>query len=469
MKKALLAHSSATFSSELPGQNYVTIARYVFPEFISALLVYSLPILIDSYFVGQLESTVAYATLGATNNILYFITKLAESFAVGAVIIIGQYNGARSYENVGAAFKDVFWVACGVGICFAILLYGGAHAIYAWYGVPDEMVALGVPFLRMRAISAFVSFIYLALVGFLRGIKNTTAPMVFCIIGSVVFLALDYVLIFGEFGFPNLGLFGSGIAGALHYGVMAIGLLAYILRKPEYGKYQIRLFSNWFRFSYAKRLLVLSAPIMIDKATMAWSYIWLCKMINPMGAGAVAAYCVVRDIARCAFLPAMAGAQVITFLVSNDLAAQAWDAIFNNLKKVCIVSAGMVFSIFALVAYNSTLVIQFFDKTGEFTGLALHALPTIGVLVFVDLVQLILSGALRGAGNVNIVMYTRLAVCFGYFIPLSFLLAQLQIDASLKFILVYGSFYVGNMLMAVVYINRLRGDTWKIPSLKGSV
>ena len=293
--------------------------------------------------------------------------------------------------------------------------------------------------------------------------------MVFCIIGSILFLTFDYVLIFGGFGFPALGLLGSGIAGALHYAVMAIGLLAYILRNPKYSKYKIRLLKNWFCVSYAKRLLALSAPIMIDKATMAWSYIWLCKMINPMGAGAVAAYCVVKDIARCAFLPAMAGAQVITFLVSNDLATQAWDAIFNNLKKVCIVSAGMVFSIFALVFYNPTMVIQFFDKKGDFTGLALHALPTIGVLVFVDLVQLILSGALRGAGNVKVVMYTRLAVCFGYFIPLSFLLAQLQIDVSLKFVLVYGSFYVGNMLMAVVYINRLRGDTWKIPSLKGSI
>jgi Na+-driven multidrug efflux pump len=208
---------------------------------------------------------------------------------------------------------------------------------------------------------------------------------------------------------------------------------------------------------------------MIDKATMAWGYIWLCKMISPMGASAVAAYCVLNDMTRFMFLPAMAFAQVITFLVSNDTGIQEWDAIKNNIKKVCFLASFMIFSILVCFAYNPAWIIQFFDKKGEFTALALDAFPFIGVLVFCDLLQLILSGALRGAGNVKVVMYMRLIICFGYFIPLSFLLAQLQIDKTLKFILVYGSFYVGNALTSIAYINRLRGEEWKMPSLKGSL
>lgn len=468
MKKGLLTSYIDGITDVEYGESYGTILRYVFPELASALLLYSLPILVDSYFVSQLASTSMYATLGATNNIMYLITKLAESLSIGVVILSGQHNGMHAYKQVGAALKDVFWTTCFVGFCFALFLYSAAYYIYIWYDVPHEMIQIGIPFLRMRAIGVFFIFLYMALVGFLRGVKNTKTPMMIFIFGALLFLFFDYALIFGKFGFPRMELQGSALACVIQYGVMSAIALAYILKNPEYRKYQIQLWQG-IDVSYVKQFAALSWPVMIDKATMAWSYIWLCKMINPMGASAVASFCVVKDIARCIFLPAMACAQVITILASNNAGIQNWDEIKINLKKVCFVASIMVLTILVAFLYNPKWIIQLFDKKGEFTPLALHALPIIGVLVFFDLVQLILSGALRGAGNVKVVMYVRLAICFGYFVPLSFLLAQLQIDTSLKFILVFGSFYVGNALMGVTYINRFRSGEWKIPLLKGSV
>ncbi len=469
MKKGLLASYVDGITEVGSGEGYLTILRYFFPEFISAFLMYSLPFWMDSYFISQLASTPMYATLGSTNSLIHLIFKLADSISVGAVILSGQFNGMHAYKKVGQVLKDTFWVTCIVGFCFALFLYSTAYYIYIWYGVPEEMVRLGIPFLRTRATGVFFTFLYLALVGFMRGVKNTKAPMVISVIGSFLFLFFDYVLIFGNFGFPRMELQGSAIASVIQYAVMFAGALGYILLNPAYRKYHIQLWRGVFNLSYAKRLGALSLPVMIDKATMAWGYIWLCKMISPMGSSAIAAYCVLNDMARFMFLPAMAFAQVITFLVSNDVGIQEWDAIKNNIKKVCLLTSIMIFSILVCFSYNPAWIIQFFDKKGEFTALALHAFPIIGVLVFCDLVQLILSGALRGAGNVKVVMYTRLIVCFGYFIPLSFLLAQLEIDRTLKFILVYGSFYVGNAFTSIAYINRLRGEEWKMPSLKGSL
>jgi len=469
MKRGFFASYITSIADVEYGEGYSAILRYVFPELASALLLYSLPILIDSYFVGQLASTSMYATLGATNNIMYLITKVAESISVGVVILSGYSNGMHAYKQVGATLKDVFWTTCLIGLCCALFLYSAAYYIYVWYGVPHEMIGLGIPFLRIRAVGVFFIFLFLALIGFLRGVKNTHTPMFLFAIGTALFIFFDYALIFGAWGFPRMELQGSALASVIQYVVMTAGALAYLLLHPDYQKYHIQLWRGVFQLSYAKRLIALSWPVMIDKATMAWSYIWLCKMINPMGASAVAAFCVVKDIARCMFLPAMACAQVVTFLVSNDVGIHDWDAAKGNLKKVTFVAFVLAFIVLVVFSYNPKWIMQLFDKKGEFTPLALHAFPIISVLVFFDLVQLILSGALRGAGNVKVVMYVRLAICLGYFVPLSFLLAQLQIDESLKFILVYGSFYIGNALMGVAYINRFRGDEWKVPSLKGSL
>ena len=470
MKKNLFASYLGGIKDTENGERYSTILYYFLPEFISALLLYSLPIFIDSYFIGQLKSTPMYATLGSTNNLLHFIIKLAESCMVVMVIIGGNLNGMQCYKKVGIAARDIFWSTVFIGLFFTGLLYFGAPLIISWYETPFEMRSLSISFLRLRAVSIFFTFAYMALIGFLRSIKNARVPMLIFIIGTLVFIGTDYICIFGYYGIPPMALYGSAIASILQAFTMFVLAALYSSYHKDCRQYSLSLFKGIADFSYIKKLIALSWPVILDKATMAWAYIWLCKMINPMGARCIASFCVIKDMERFAFLPAIAFAQVLTFLVSNDSGAQQWDAIKSNLKKICFLASGMVFSILIVFSLYPASIIRFFDKTGDFTSLAAHAFPILSVLVFFDLIQLLLSGALRGAGNVKIVMYMRLLVCFGYFIPLSYLLSHMQMhDETLKFILVYGSFYFGNAIMSIAYINRLRGEEWKVPSLKGSV
>ena len=470
MKKAMWASYFSGITDTTTGESYTTILRYFFPELITAFLLYSLPCLIDAVFISKLASTSAYATLGATNNFIHFIVKLAEAISVGTVIITGRFNGLEENDSVGKTVRDSFWVTVVVGFVISAFLYYNSFYIYRWYGVPAEVAQLGVPFLRLRAIGVFFTFLYFGLIGFLRGVKNTKVPMITFVLGSILFVLCDYLFIFGHYGFPKLGLLGSALASVIQYFAMFCMVLWYVFNNPAYRKYSIHIFSSITHWTYVKQLLQLSWPIMIDKATMAWSYIWLCKMINPMGTNAIASFCIVKDLERFIFLPAIACAQVITLLVSNDFGKQNWEGIKSNLKKICFIASIMVFSIMIIFLYNSEWIIRFFDKNGEFTPMAKAAFPILSVLVWFDLVQLILSGTLRGAGNVRVVMFVRLLICVGYFVPFSYLLSQMHIqDTTLKFILIYGSFYVGNLLMNIVYISRLRGEEWKASSIKGTV
>ena len=95
--------------------------------------------------------------------------------------------------------------------------------------------------------------------------------------------------------------------------------------------------------------------------------------------------------------------------------------------------------------------------------MAAAVFPVLSILVYLDLLQIILSGALRGSGNVQSVLYARLAICFGYFIPVSYIIAYwLPItNMTLKFILIYGAFYIGNGLMSVYYMHVFRSGFWK--------
>lgn len=426
-----------------------------------------MPFWLDAAFIGSLASTHTYATLGVTNSFLHLIIKVGEAISVGTVVLSGQFNGQNSFENAGRTLRDAFWLTTILGLTFGSALFFGAHTIYTWYGVSEEIIALGVPFLRLRAIGVLCMFIYLALVGFLRGIKNSRAPMKIFIFGSVLFVFFDYALIFGKFGFPTLGLQGSALATVIQYFSMMTIALGYVLFNKKNLKYNINLFSGLADISYVKHLLAISWPVVLDKSIMAWAYVWLGKMIASMGTEGIAAFCVVKDMERFAFLPAIAFAQIITFLASNDVGTKNWDAVKINIKKTIILAMGMVSILLGFFIYHRAYIINIFDKKGDFSGIAMQAFPVLSIFIIFDLVQLILSGALRGAGNVRIVMIVRLVTCFGYFVPVSYVLSQWQTDnEALKLILLYGSFYLGNALMSIWYIRRLRSEHWKTSSFE---
>jgi MATE family multidrug resistance protein len=449
------------------GEKYSKIFRYFLPEFITNFLLYAMPFWLDAAFVGSLSSTNTYATLGITNSFLHLIIKVGEALSVGTLVLSGQFNGRSSFEDAGRALRDAFWITTLVGLLFGGTLFFGARAIYSWYGVSPEIIELGVPFLRLRAVGVLCMFIYFALVGFLRGIKNTRTPMKIFVFGSLLFIFFDYVFIFGKWGFPELRLQGSALATVIQYSTMMLIALGYVLFNEKNRKYGISLFSALTDVSYVKHLITLSWPVVLDKAIMAWAYVWLGKMITSMGTNGVAAFCVVKDMERFSFIPAVAFAQVITFLVSNDVGIKNWDSIKTNVKKVLLLASGMVVGILAVFIYYRAAIVSIFDKKGDFADLAMQAFPLLSVFILFDLLQLILSGALRGAGNVHIVMVVRFVTCFAYFVPVSYMLSQCAMEnAALKLVLIYGSFYLGNALMSIWYIRRFRGESWKFPMIK---
>lgn len=462
MKNSLLASYYTGITDTVNGESYNKILRYFFPEFITAFLLYSLPFWFDAYLIGSLQSTSTYATLGVTNTLIHLLIKVAEAVSVGTVILSGKFNGAGEYKDVGRSLRDAFWLNIVLGGMFASTLFFGAYWIYYAYGVPEKMISLGVPFLRLQAISLFFMFISFSFVGFLRGIKNTKVPMHIFSLGIFTFVIFDYVLIFGKFGFPQMGLQGSALAGVIRYVVMTCFACAYTFLHKENRKYGIELLSVFNDASYIKRLLVLSVPIMLDKALMAMAYVWLGKMICTMGKEGAAAFAVIKDMERFSILPAIAFAQVVTLLVSNDYGTGNWEGIKSNIKKIVFLASLMVFSIVVIFSYNAEIIIQLFDKKAKFTTLAVYAFPILSILGFFDLLQLILAGALRASGNVSLVVGVRLVILAGYFVPISYLFSHIQFQhQTMQFVLIYGSFYVGNALMSLAYIQRFRNNKWK--------
>ncbi|MBT3827967.1 MATE family efflux transporter [bacterium] len=443
------------------GTPYKTILRYFAPEYVSALILYSFLNLFDARFISQLGSTSIFATLGVANTLIYFIIKIAEGLAIGSTVACGQYNGVNQYHKVGQTARNSIWMTVIIGGMVSLCLFFGAGFIYRFYNVPEEMVTHGIPFLRLRAISIFLTFIYFALIAFLRSIKNTHIPMMIYSVGAAIFIFCDYGLIFGAFGMPEMGFNGSAVASIIHYSIMIILTVLYILYSPTTRKYAVQFLAP-LRPKTMLTILSISWPVIIDKAALAGAYIWLGKLIAVMGTEALAALSVIKDMERFALLPAAALANVVVFLISNDYSKKRWTNITANIRKILALGATACLITVVLFSFFAPFFVGWFDKQGAFTDLAASAFPYLSVLIFFDLLQLVLSASMRGAANVRTVMWTRLIVILGFFVPVSWFMLQLPItDPVTRFVLLYGTFFIGNAFMSIVYIKRLRGTAWK--------
>lgn len=449
------------------GVSYGRILRYFYPEFITALIIYFLPQFIDCYFICNLKSTDLYAISGIVENLLGMFTKCAEGLLIGTVIISGYFNGLSEHKKAGQAFVDAFWTTVCISFCVSLALYFGVVMFYNFNHFSPEMIALGVPYLQIKAVGVFFLFFYFSLVGFFRAVKNTFTPMVIFGIGNLIFVLSDYLLIFGKYGFPKLGLLGSAVAYLIQYVVMSCLMLSYIIYSKEYQKYEISLFPKKLNTDRVVRFLWVSFPVVVDKISIAFAYVWLGSCISQLGSTAGASFSMIKLMERIAFVPAIAFAQIITFLVSNDLGRAKWDDIHANIKKVVFLSSMMVGAILLVGSLWPYLMVKFYGCTEEMCYLVAAVFPSLSILIMFDLLQLILSGALRGAGDVQTVMMTRLIVIVGYFIPATYVIALLPLQTvASKMLVTYATFLVGNGLMSIVYIIRLKQDHWKKQNIK---
>jgi Na+-driven multidrug efflux pump len=294
--------------------------------------------------------------------------------------------------------------------------------------------------------------------------------MMISLVGAMVFIATDWLLIFGNCGCPQLGLLGSSCATVFQYGIMSSLAFIYIFFSGSNNRFNIRLFAR-LRFGNIYRLIKLSLPVIIDKAILAVCSIWLARLMISVTTQSYAdslevvkgSFVTIKDIERCAIIPGVAFAQVITFLVSNDYKKGHFSDIKVNIKKILFLASVVVSSLLAFICFFPRLVIEPFDKTGIFTQFAVQAIPFISILVFFDVIQVVLSAALRGAAHVKTVMWIRLVSCCGFFIPVSYGLSLLHIDNPLiHFVVIYASFYGSHAVMCYLYVTYLRSDKWKV-------
>ena len=253
---------------------------------------------VDAIMVGRLgNESLAAITLGSTVFHFVNIVLCGVMFAVSP--IVSQATGAGDHERSSRALCHGLWLGLVLFVP-AVIFYWNAYPILIWLDQPPETAQASCDYLRAISWGSLPSLWLMASRGFLEGKSDIRPIMVIFFCGIFLNIALNYVLMFGKFGFPELGLVGTGYASSVVLAVMFLAAISYI----RIGYRASNVFGQLFgiRMPMIWELLQVGMPIGMTLGFEMSMFSAAAIAMGTLGSDALAAHHIALQTASISFM-----------------------------------------------------------------------------------------------------------------------------------------------------------------------
>ena len=366
----------------------------------------------DTAFLGHLGVIALGASMLA--GLFYFVfTTVAAGFAIGIQIIVARRFGEKNFGRIGVIFEHGSLFVLLLGLILFSILYFFSDQLLLWLIDSQNIYEASIDYIKYRQFGiAFVcfNFLYRALY---VGISNTKVITYSTAIMAVVNIALDYCLIFGKCGFPQMGIGGAALA-SLCAEVSAFAfftLYSYItLRKREFGMFKIHRLES----ELMGRILKISTPTMVQKLFSFSVWFIFFVLIEKMGETAAGISSITRSIYMILITPCFAFSTTTNTLVSRIIGEGRLNQIFPTINKVLKNCMLCTIPIVIFVAIFPMQIAGIYTDDLDFARLVV---PSILVICGGTIFQGIGNGyfeAVSGTGNTSAALYLESAVLVVY-------------------------------------------------------
>jgi len=401
---------------------------------------------IDNIMVGQL-GTAELAAVSLGNSFMFIAMSIGIGFSTAITPLIAEADSSNNLEQARDTYKNGLFLCTTLGVLLFLGVFFAKPLMYLMKQ-PKEVVELAIPYLDLVAFSLIPLVIFQAIKQFSDGMSMTKYPMYATLIANIVNVALNYVLIFGKFGFPEMGIVGAA-CGTLASRIIMVIYLWLLLKSKQRSK---RIISNLKFFVFdvlmIKKIInlgSLSAMQMFFEVAIFTAAIWLSGLLgkNPQAANQIA-----LNLSSMTFMVAMGLSVASMIRVGNQKGLQN----FKELRRIAfsIFFLGMILAtVFAILFFvfhkiMPTIYVDLDDKLNyadnmEVISIASKLLIAAAFFQISDSIQVVVLGALRGLQDVKVpTILTFISYwCVGF--PVSYFLGKEHM---------YGSFGIWLGLLA---------------------
>lgn len=356
--------------------------------------------LIDSAMVGAISyKQLAAAALVINAMNIPFVIGIGMTISVSQMVSLA--NGRRDAQQVSHYLFNGFCLCTLTALAISMVLLFGKDYLHN-LGQDPEVVELAIPFMRLMGLSIIPMLLFMTLKQFADGLEHTRTAMIFSLAGMPVNILLNWLLIYGNWGFPRLELEGAGWATLITRSMMFLALLFVILKHKTFEKYIVVGRNQWyFKGQTWRELLHIGIPSSLQIGMEAGAFAVSGIIIGTLGAVAQAAHQIALSSASFTFMVSMGLAQAGSIRVSNALGRNDWAKIFV-IGKSTLVTA-LIYGTFCAITFGvlrNHLPLAFNDNA-DVVVLAALLLLFAAVFQISDATQAIGAGLLRGIKDVK--------------------------------------------------------------------
>lgn len=307
------------------------ILNISYPIFLS-LIAQNIVNITDTAFLGR----VGEVELGASAiaGVLYIaVFMIAFGFSQGSQILIGRRNGEKSYAPIGEIFIQgvLFLTVLGVGVFAALHTFGemGLRSFMQSTDVADAAAR----FLNVRIFGIFFVFPNVMFRAFFVGITKTKILTINAVIMAVVNIILDYGLIFGNLGMPEMGIEGAALASVIAEACSAIFFLIYLFACVDWKKYGFSLNIS-FKPAVIRNMLDISIFTMLQAFVSLATWFLFFAFVEQLGERPLAISNIIRSLYMLFFIPVMALGATANTMVSNAIGAGDEEKVLSIIYRI---------------------------------------------------------------------------------------------------------------------------------------
>jgi MATE family multidrug resistance protein len=424
--------------------------------------------IVDNIMVGKLGSTeLAAVSLG--NSLIFVAMSLGIGFSTAITPIVAEADAENDTSKIRSAFHHGLFLCIILGfMLFGLVLL--AKPIMELLHQPKEVITLARPFLNWVAFSLVPLIIYQGYKQFADGLSMTKVSMYAIVMANILHVIINYLLIYGIWIFPKMGILGAGL-GTVISRIAMVTFMHIILSRKE----QLKQYFKDFSFDEIKKTMLNkiislgfpSAMQMLFEVVLFTAAIWLCGTI---GKTSQAANQIALSLASMTFMFAMGLSVVSMIRISQQKGLNDYRQLIIVARSIFLLAI-FIEIIFAImfIALHQVLPYLFMNMdnqaqlidNNEVIIIASKLLIVAAVFQISDGIQVVVLGALRGLQDVKIPMYITFVAYWVVGFPISY---YLGLYTSLKAVGVWIGLLAGLTAAALFLFIRFHFLTKKLKS-----
>lgn len=447
---------------------YNDIIRIAWPSFVELLLT-QLASMVDLMMVGSMGGTTnsqlgtqALAAVGLTTQPKFLLMAAFVSMNTGVTALIARYKGRGDKEKANLVVRQGLLFTFCATLILSVLGVVFARPMVIFMGSTEEIVTeMATQYLQIQMAGFLTMALTSTITAALRAVGDSKTCMIYNLIANLVNVCFNWLLIYGNLGFPEMGVAGASLATVIGQFVAFIIAACVILKGNGFLKLEMKL-----GFMPNKAILTdmlgIGFPAMVEQLLMRAGIIIYAKTVASLGTTAYATHQVCMNIQALSFMTGQAFAVSATTLMGQSLGKRRTDmaqAYTSRTRTVGFTVSMILAAVFVLFGKN---IVGLYNSDPEIIRIGGHIMLIVALLQPFQGSQFIIAGGLRGAGDTK----TTAVITFVTVLLVRPITAMVLVNAGFGLYGAWAALAADQMLRTALVFARYESGKWKTIKLK---